>query len=79
MIWSWGGEYMLTIKEAADWMAKQLGREAFSQATIRSWIFLKRLPGHLVGGRTYVSVDDLQKFLPKTIENTQQLQPETRP
>lgn len=57
---------MLTIQEAADLIAEKIGRKSFPTATIRSWIFQKKLVVHRVGGRNYVKPEDLEFFLPKS-------------
>lgn len=56
---------MLTMKEAAEYVAKRLGRKSFPQATLRSWVFLGKLKVEKVGGKNYVHAKDLEIFLPK--------------
>ena len=60
---------MLTIKEAALWIAEKLKRKYFSQATIRSWILAGKLKAELVGGKNYVEEKDLEIFLPEKMRN----------
>lgn len=55
---------MLTLKEAAAFVARWLGRDKFPESTIRSWIFLKRLPAVSVGRLRYIHQVDLEKILP---------------
>ena len=55
---------MLTLTEAAAYMAAKMGRETFPQATIRSWIFHGKLKAVKVGGKRYVKESDLDIFLP---------------
>lgn len=55
---------MLTLKEAAEFVARWLERDKFPESTIRSWIFLKRLPAVSVGRARYIHQTDLEKILP---------------
>jgi excisionase family DNA binding protein len=61
---------MLKISEAAEWMAKRLGRAEFSASTIRSWIMQGQLPAEKVGGHNFVQESDLEKFLPDSCKPT---------
>ena len=61
---------MLTLKEAADMVAKALGRPSFPEATIRSWVFTGKLKASKIGGRRYVKVSDLEFFLPEILKES---------
>jgi len=62
---------MLTIKEAAIWLAEHINRKSFSEHTIRNWIRVGRLPHSKVGGRTFVNESDLEFFLPGNARDNQ--------
>ena len=62
---------MLTLKEAANMVAKALGRPSFPEATVRSWIFTGKLKASKVGGKRYVEVSDLEFFLPEIMKQSQ--------
>ncbi len=62
---------MLTLKEAAKWMAEKLGRDSFPEDTIRGWIWRKKLRPERVGGKNFIRIEDLEIFLPENLRHTQ--------
>jgi len=56
---------MLTVKEAAEYVAKRLDRTEFPISTIKSWLASGKLPSQKVGDRLFIEVKDLDIFLPE--------------
>lgn len=64
---------MLNIKETCEYIAKKLGRKSFSEATVRSWIFLGKLKADKVGGKPFIKIEDIENFLPESLRDNKKL------
>jgi excisionase family DNA binding protein len=72
LLFSTGGAKMLTVKEAAEYIASVLERPSFPVATVRTWINTGKLPAKKVGRNHYIIRADLEKILAGPGEHTNQ-------